>query len=282
MTLVIIAHFEDLYQFANDSIDRASRAAEVARLPVSEFSESRGHVEKFARNKSFDPIMLSTMPEYDHLEFFEAYRAWGAMMAFDLRNSSNMALEIGPRDTFITMHTYMRVMLRLIACAKGTVIGLRGDGAIGAFGLLEISDVKQPTQKEYEKAIRTACDCGDAMVKSIDSIVNRALKEHGLPAGLRVGVGIDTGNIVVTRIGLGDAQDVTVYGPPINQACKRSNGNNEVVLSHRAEDVFPTSTGGQVKFRRRGPDYVLHYPSSYKTIGQGIKRREGALPNVKG
>jgi hypothetical protein len=87
---------------------------------------------------------------------------------------------------------------------------------------------------------------------------------------LQLGVGIDVGNIVATNIGLGVASELTAYGDCVNKCCKRSCGNNIVILTQEAKRMFPKSEGGRTKFRpyKGEPDaFILRYPSTYKTLG---------------
>ncbi len=82
-------------------------------------------------------------------------------------------------------------------------------------------------------------------------------------------VGIDVGNFVVTRIGLVTAHDLTANGRPVNLCCKYSYGQDEVILTHRAHDIFPKRKGGKTRFHsdsRRDGAFILQYPETYKTL----------------
>ncbi len=123
--------------------------------------------------------------------------------------------------------------------------------------------------EQAKAAVEKACDAGDAMVKAIDAVVNLALREGGVEDGLQIGVGIDIGDIVATNIGLGKAHELTAYGSCVNNCCKRSFGNNAVILTHDAMRMFPSEPGGRTRFQRYpGVDdaYVLHYPDDYQTL----------------
>lgn len=258
-----IALIADLLTFAQDCLDEAEKAAKTIRL--STFNES------IKCAKSYRGRLLADEPGYSEVKTFWGMRAWGALLAFDLRKSTDRALELGPRDTYLTMHTYLPTMLSLIDSAEGIVVGLRGDGAIACFGLVDLTTEDEKVSSEQATdAVRQACRCGDAMVKAIDAVVNKVLEKAGIRGGMQVGVGIDVGKIVATNIGFGSASELTAYGNCVNKCCKRSCGNNMVILTQEAKRMFPKSEGGKTEFYRyKGePDaFILRYPSTYKTLG---------------
>jgi hypothetical protein len=168
------------------------------------------------------------------------------------------------------MHTYLPTMLSLVAAVDGITVGLRGDGAIACFGLVDVTarEEEPVTTEEAETAVRAACKCGDAMVRAIDAVVNRVLERGGVRGGLQMGVGIDVGNIVATNIGLGGATELTAYGNCVNKCCERSFGNNMVVLTLEARRMFPKGGGGTQfeRYPNKDDAYILRYPESYTTL----------------
>jgi class 3 adenylate cyclase len=259
MPIILIG---DLLAFAQKCLKKAENAAKATRL--STFNES------VKVTKSYGARLLADEPRYSEVETFRGIRAWGALLAFDLRKSSARALELGARDTYLTMHTYLPTMLSIIDSAGGIVVGLRGDGAIACFGLIDQS-VGEPkvSSAQATQAVRQACQCGDAIVKAIDAVVNKVLMDANVRGGLQVGVGIDVGNIVATNIGIGSASELTAYGNCVNKCCERSCGNNAVILTLEAKRMFPKSKGGKTEFRRYKdlPDaFILRYPPTVKTL----------------
>lgn len=265
-----VARLDDLIRLAQASFDLAKDAAESINLStVARFEES----VKYARAKSLsvNARLLSDEPGYDDLPTYRGIKAWGALLSFDMRRSSELAKKVSPRNMYIIMHTYLPTTLAVIQEGGGIVVGLRGDGAIACFGLVEVGeDRPRVTTKQAEEAVTAACDCGDAIVKAVQKAVNPVIEAGGIKVGkLQVGVGIDVGEIVGTKIGLGEAHELTAYGNAVNQCCKRSFGNDAVILTKLAKDMFPKGDNGKTKFRaypEREDAYVLHYPTSYNTL----------------
>jgi class 3 adenylate cyclase len=259
---MLVATIAELEYIAQRSLRAATHVAQSIKLSAA-VTESKHYA------MTDNGRVLSNEPGYDDLPPYHGIKAWCAMLSFDLRKSSQRALEIGARDTYITMHTFLPTMLAVVAKANGIVVGLRGDGAIACFGLVETTTGNRVTPDQAEKAVSLACDCGDAMVKTVQQVVNPLLVENEIKGNLMIGVGIDVGDIVGTNIGLGRAQDRTAYGNCVNNACKRSYGNDEVILTYRAQDMFPTNKGGKTSFPKypgRDDAYILRYPPGYKTV----------------
>jgi class 3 adenylate cyclase len=101
------------------------------------------------------------------------------------------------------------------------------------------------------------------MVQAVERVLNPILKDEKIPDDLRVGVGITSGNLVITRIGFDSASEITAYGSCVNDACKlSSHGQNEVYISSDVRKYYPSSPNGKVSFRLMGNRGFLleHYP----------------------
>jgi hypothetical protein len=269
-----------LLRTAQESFDRAKEAADAIRLSAAPF-EAFGEIVKNAayRTKALREQMLSDKPQYERLKPYMGLKAWGALASFDLRKSSELATLVSPRDMYLVMHTYLPTCLAVVEQSGGVVVGLRGDGAIVCFGLVDVGEGQAVNRQQAETAVTAACDCGDAIVKAMQKVINPVLAREQIRKGkelvgvgrgqLQVGIGIDVGEIVATRIGLGGANELTAYGVAVNHCCKRSYGNDMVILTKRAKDTFPEATGGRTGFRLypdKTDDYILRYPDDYNTL----------------
>lgn len=261
-----------LRDVAQDSFDRAKANAERRNIPVKLARKSFSDAPVMMSNAAVrEAQTISDDPDFCVLERYDAMRAWAAFVSFDLRKSSKRATRIGPRDTYITMHTYMPTMLEVIKGMGGTVVGLRGDGAIAMLGVVKLDDPKRRVQTdEGERAAGLGCECGQGLVECVVDVINPVLAKGGVEAGLAVGVGVDVGEFVATRIGIERAYDLTAYGDCVNKACHRSDhGHNRVVVTNDVRVMFPEGKGGKTTF----PDvpnqtdaYFLKYPDYYRAI----------------
>jgi len=259
----MIAHFDDISDLAQECFAKANMGAQVMQL-----NESR---ERSLKASSAQ--MIQDLPRFAELTNFYGAKAWAAILSVDLRRSSNRAVEIGARGTYLTMHTYLPIMAELVGKAEGVIVGLRGDGLFAAFGFTELDGSEpQVTSEVAGQAVQNASRCGKAMIEAVQEIINPILAENGIHGqktrDLAIGVGIDVGDIVVTRIGLESASETTAYGASVNRACKFADGHNIIRVSHAAHEMYPTGKNGRIKFRRVEGSYIVNYPSDMRMLAQ--------------
>jgi class 3 adenylate cyclase len=241
--------FSNIWKLA---VDRCATARHVADN-VIQLSENVQNPRRYAKSRS-----IADLPGVTQLEIGYGMKAWAAVLSVDMVESSNRAVRIGARNTYITMHTYMPVMAE-IASVNGYVVGLRGDGLFAAYGLTKLVGTgNEVTPVVASNAVRNAARTGKAMMEAVQEIINPILESIGIEGDIQVRVGIDIGDIVVTRIGIDDAQELTTYGPSVNKACKMGI-HGQVTISHRSRTVWSGKKGGRVTFHRSGSDWRLNF-----------------------
>jgi adenylate cyclase len=261
----MIASLNDVREFITDIYNNADEAS----AGIFQFSEG---VVKNARIKA----MLSSCPTFSNLQLGGGKDVWSAILYTDLRNSSNRALEIGPRGTYLSMHCLLGGLAYLVQKAGGCVSNFRGDGLFGLFGLDETG--ANTADLDEGRMVQKATTCGIAMIEMIDEVINPLLATNGIRGDLRIGIGIDHGRIVVTKIGLTEANEITPYGPPVNHAAKFCGGNCEIYVSQRARDIYPQDRkNGKISFDcvsvptkggRALTGYKVKYPKTFHMLGR--------------
>jgi class 3 adenylate cyclase len=109
------------------------------------------------------------------------------------------------------------------------------------------------------------------MLEAVADVVNPLLARFELPAGVRIGVGVDQGEIVITRIGLDDAHEVTAYGDAVNTAsklCDQADGS--VVISPACLGSYPSGPGGMTRLKPTygsPPGHAVVFP--WRMLGEG-------------
>ena len=266
------AYFQDIEEFAAEQFEKANQATKVIRFSKSASASAMTRNEMLSeRYGSISAKALVDNPEFVEIETGYGKSIWAVVLAVDLRNSSNRAVKIGPKHTHLTMHTYLPTMINLAGCWDGSVVGLRGDGLIAQFGETELlkgdgTDVKPEVA---EKAAKQAVRCGKAMIETIEEIVNPLLKKNGIQGNLTIGVGVDQGDLVVTRIGHLTANELTAYGPAVNRACKYSDRHNQIHVATRVQALYPKGKNGKVKFLPvggGGSGLVVEFPSDMQML----------------
>jgi class 3 adenylate cyclase len=252
-----VISLKDLFEFAQQRFNTAEVAA-------TELFES--FAEQYQRKQL---SLVANIPRFRALPVGYGVQVWAAILFVDLRSSSRLADLHGPKITYLTMHTFLPTVARLVVECGGRLVGFRGDGLFGAFGVDD--DGKNPDGMNEGKEVRKAVRCGKAMLEATEEVVARILKDNGLPQDLRIGVGIAAGKVVVTSIGLREAFEVTAYGSAVNHAAHLSGRNGDVMITANARRIYPKGKGGTMGFRSISgvtAGLKVVYPKDYRAILQ--------------
>jgi class 3 adenylate cyclase/tetratricopeptide (TPR) repeat protein len=166
----------------------------------------------------------------------EAERRQLSVMFCDLVGSSALSLRLDPEDMREVMHTYHRLLARVIGEHQGMVARYMGDGVLAYFGY--------PHAHEDDSVL--AAHAGLAIVDAVGEL--KPLPD--IPR-LQVRVGIATGTVVVgDLIGEGAAREQAVVGETPNLAARL-----QTVAEPGAVVVCDTThrlTGGHFEYRDLG------------------------------
>jgi adenylate cyclase len=148
-----------------------------------------------------------------------------AVMFVDLRGFTSLAHDRMPFDTVFILNQFFSAVGTAIVDNGGRIDKFMGDGLLAVFG-----------QDGVEAGCRQALEAARAIDLALDDVNGKMAHEIG--SGLRVGMGIDAGPLLVGRIGYGAAVDYTVIGPAVNiasrlEALSKDHGV-QVMVSDRA------------------------------------------------
>jgi adenylate cyclase len=162
----------------------------------------------------------------------------------DLRGFTTLSSSLSPDNVIPILNRYFERMVKIIARYRGTVDELQGDGILVFFGApLAGSD-------DQERAIACAIEMQNAMEE-----LNSDQKRRNLPE-LSMGIGINSGKVVVGNIGSEKRAKYGAIGTPINTAFR--------IESH--------TVGGQ----------ILISPSTYEKVRSLVKVRGTMEVQFKG
>lgn len=140
------------------------------------------------------------------------------ILTSDLRGFTALSERLAPEEVVKILNLYLKYMSEIITQYQGTIDKFMGDGILVLFGAPHTRDDDTP------RAIACAVAMQLAMVS-----VNAKVQEWGYPP-LQMGIGINTGDVVVGNIGSEERTDYSVVG-------------NQVNLAYRIESY---SIGGQI------------------------------------
>lgn len=140
------------------------------------------------------------------------------ILTSDLRGFTALSERLSPEEVVKILNFYLGKMADIITQYQGTIDEFMGDGILVLFGA--------PTTRpdDAERAIACAIAMQQAMAE-----VNETIKTWGLP-DLEMGIGINTGEVVVGNIGSEKRTKYGVVGSQVN-------------LTYRIESY---TTGGQI------------------------------------
>lgn len=147
------------------------------------------------------------------------------MLFSDIRGFTTMSDGRPAQEVVNTLNEYFEVMVDVLFKYSGTLDKFVGDEIIGLFG----------APIAIEDAPYKAVSCAIAMLQALEEF-NRTRASENLSA-IRIGIGINTGNVITGAIGSTRALQYTAIGDAMNVASRLVNvaGSGEIIIS---EDTY--------------------------------------------
>jgi adenylate cyclase len=143
------------------------------------------------------------------------------MLFSDIRGFTTMSDGRPAQEIVNTLNEYFEVMVDILFKYSGTLDKFVGDEIIGLFGApIAIDD-----------APFKAVACGLAMLQALEEFNRTRAAENQAP--IRIGIGINTGNVITGSIGSTRALQYTCIGDAMNVASRLVNvaGSGEIIIS---------------------------------------------------
>jgi len=155
------------------------------------------------------------------------------ILTSDLRGFTALSERLSPDEVVKILNLYLGYMTDVITSYQGTIDEFMGDGILVLFG------APTPRENDTSRAVACAVAMQLAMVE-----VNQKMEEQGWPP-LEMGIGINTGEVVVGNIGCEKRTKYSVIGSQVN-------------LTFRIESY---TIGGQ----------ILISEQTYQEVGQSLQ-----------
>jgi adenylate cyclase len=162
--------------------------------------------EVFGRYLS-DDVVESILDNPEALKLGGETRTVTIMMA-DLRGFTALSEGLDPEQIVALLNNYLGTMTEIIYKYQGTIDEFLGDAILAMFGA--------PLQRSDDAARAVACAVEMQLdMRSVNERNNRA----GLPE-VEMGIGLNTGDVVVGNIGSHRRTKYGLVGPPVNLASR--------------------------------------------------------------
>lgn len=242
---------------------RASWHDGIGNIAVSDRSAYARILSVF--RKYVSPAVVARMQD-SAVDFFKTERQMVTVLFADLRGFTAMSSSMPPEEVERTINEYIGMAVAAIDEVEGTVDKIMGDGIMAIFGApLETAD-------HAYRAIR----CAIAMQKA-HALLRVKWESEGRPA-LALGVGLDTGEVVVGNIGCDARTAYTALGHHVNLAsriCGAAEGGEILASSDTLEAIsrYWKDGGGRIpeklEFRKVGDISLKGIPAPVRIVSVG-------------
>ena len=174
----------------------------------------------------------------------------------DIRDFTGFTERHQPQEVVQMLHEYLTRMVDQVLAQQGTLDKFIGDAVMAIFG----APLPQPDHAER------ACRAALGMIRELDALQARWATEGREP--FRMGVGINTGEMVVGNLGSEQLFDYTVVGDGVNLAARLESLNKEykttmpIIISEStylaAKDVVEVRRLGEVTVKGKSRPVVIY------------------------
>lgn len=267
-----------------DSLERAHKTDQIFRFIPDSYSDVelemaidnalKLHKAEFEKRELSNKITTYKKEQQDILELFKRYvpgevvsqalktdkedimkpgesRVVSVLFA-DMRDFTQLSAKLPPSEVVRFLNDYWKVISACIKENKGSVNKYMGDGLLAVFGA-PVSYINN-----HENAVAGALDMINALRK-----INEKYSDK-LGSEISIGVGINSGEVVVGNIGTDDFMEYTVIGSTVNTASRLEKISkekpNSVIISEKTynlvKDTFQTT---ELKEASLSDDEVIRY-----------------------
>ena len=205
---------------------------EIGQLAISFNTMIEGLKEKEMIQRTFgryvDPDFARILLKAPEAGQLGGRRQEVAILITDIRGFTPMTENLSPEDTIGVLNRYFSAMIPLIQQYRGIIVDFVGDGILAFF---------EPVNESLSDATNRCSRCAFDMHTSIDKL-DRELTGRKLP-GLKMGIGINCGPVVVGNIGSETRKKYGIVGAAVNitQRIQGQADAGEVVVSRSVLDM---------------------------------------------
>ncbi len=181
---------------------------------VTEGRAKRKFREAFAKYVS-PQVVDEISKNIDDLKLDTGDRRDISILFSDIRGFTSMSEKLAPEEVVRRLNIYFKAMVEVVFQNDGTLDKYVGDAIMAFFG----------APKDDPEHARKACRCALGMKQQLEA-VNEHLAAEGIPP-MKIGIGINTGEVVVGNIGSERRMDYTVIGDSVNLASRLESMNKE-------------------------------------------------------
>jgi adenylate cyclase len=219
--------------------------------------------------KYLSPQLVATIMQDFNWASLRAEKRNLTVLFSDIRGFTSISEKLPPEGVVATLNEHLNMMVSVIFKHHGTLDKFIGDCVMAFWG----APLAQPNHAEL--AARAALD----MIEGLEKL-NRKWQSEGRPT-LKIGVGINTGEMLFGNIGSEQRMDFTVIGDNVNLGARLENATKELHATIVVSDATYQQIRDKAQARPLGEISVkgkAHKILVYELLGMSdtVKVKEAA------
>jgi len=255
-------HFNEMISYLKDSYkDIKKQSLQIMRYAkdlaqsyqkLKEEEKLRSKLSRYVGQNLLDRLVISK----DDILFENERREVTTLFA-DIRSFTAMSEKMPAEDIVSMLNAFFSAMVDVIFRNNGVLDKFVGDEIMANFGL--------PFSKNISpcyKAVKTAIE----MQKATETLM-KSRKFFGKET-FKIGIGINTGDVIIGNVGSKNRMDYTVIGDSVNTAARLQAiaKGGEIIIGARTygqiKNQFLIKKGGKIKLKNK-KNPVLYYKVYY-------------------
>lgn len=245
-------------------------------LTFTEGKDKRKARRMFAQYVS-PAVLAEVVDKYDNQVNADVGRRERVSILFsDIRSFTNIAESHEPEAVVEMLNTHLGVMVDIIINKRGTLDKFIGDAIMAFWG----------APLRMQDHALCAVEAGLMMMRALP-LVNEKIREKGFP-DIKIGIGINTGDVVLGNIGSELKLDYTVIGDQVNAASRLESLTKKYLgcgllisgtTEEELEDNVYCAIVDVVRVKGKGESMTIYAPLALKSDAEEIVKE--AKTNIK-
>jgi adenylate cyclase len=234
---------------------------ELGGLAASFNQMVEGLAERERLREAFGTYLDKSVAEYILSEGFseEGEEVEVSILFCDVRDFTSFAAQADAKDVVMRLNALFAVVVPIVSRRGGHVDKFVGDGLLAIFGAPE------PFPDHADRAVRAACEMAN-VVNSEDE------------PGFRIGVGVNTGQVVAGSIGGAGRLNFSVIGDAVNIASRVEAATRDLDESVLITEATARELSDDIEVKECGEHDLKGLPEPLRLCAPRIRDAAGVQP----
>jgi adenylate cyclase len=234
---------------------------ELGELAASFNQMVEGLAERERLREAFGTYLDKSVAEYILSEGFseEGEEVEVSILFCDVRDFTSFAAQADAKEVVMRLNALFAVVVPIVNRHGGHVDKFVGDGLLAMFGAPE------PFPDHANRAVRAACEMA-GVVNAEDE------------PGLRIGVGVNTGNVVAGSIGGAGRLNFSVIGDAVNVAARVEAATRDLDENVLITEATARELSDDVEVRECGEHELKGLPEPVRLFAPRLRAADGVQP----